>query len=707
MRIVRFCLSLVVILGLLLDSRVASTQALDINNLVVMISVVSKDGRRPWQGAGILLKQRPQVSYVVTADHVVDDDEMPGQDPSKIEVQFYDTRGSTSFPARRLYRQHDLKGLDLGIIEVHDRTSDGTVVPVPHVLTPALASSLYNGDTKDLLGKLAQTIGNGTGGAVHGWLSTDPKEIIAARDDAIEVRSSQQLAGQSGGALVESRTQSIIGLVQLASPGRGIAIPIKVVIDAVKPLVSDLDVKFNTQSQEVAVTDQLTQHGYTVNAPGLAQALAADDEQALSWYASLSFSAPIIEAALATRSRHGQNDVTAAQQYFEALRGHPRAPWLTAMLDRQPRGIDPNLRINAMGKDEAIVNVAARASSEIAVTELLRAGANPNGYQDLEAWRQSDPRFLVPFGPVLNDSSFDREAQQRIINAFLAHGAVVPAPVVPWSAGATTYGPIDFDFRQLQESMQRTFGAKLPVTPDLCSGPLPSAALAASRRLYGFDWEPLVRRIPRLFGDFQPPAKDGPDAPAFIVRYFLGADAHAAYFLVQELTDYSGYSVLEVDRELQQLALLRYSEHAYAGSRGCEGQDSVDFCWRRIALSRDASRGSYRTEYGETLAVTSDCNLAEQRARSRAAVVGPRPYTDPNPKVAQCVNAILSVPKTQLADEASHFNIFKVLTLDARQCVLAKMNADLLANPHAVSATDYVLNNARVCCAQTLGAAGH
>lgn len=685
----------------------AQAQALDINNLVVMISVVRNDGTVD-QGAGILVKQRPQVSYVVTANHVVDGD---NAEPRKLDVQLFDTRSrdATSFPARRLYTSRQLQNLDIAILEIHDRVDGVNVIHVPQVLTRTLANSLYQGDPKDLLGKSARMVGNGTSGIVHGWMVTDAKEVRTARDDDIEVKSDVFLPGTSGGAMIEERSRSIVGLVTSAAVDRCIGVPIRVVIDAVKKMIPDIDLTFNTQSEQLTVTDQLIQHGYSVNAAGLAQALGADDEQALRWFAQLNFAAPVIEAALRTRTRRGQKDVTAAQLYFEGLRGRAGAPWLTAMLDRRPLILDPNTRVDAQGYEESLINIAARASSEIGVSELLRAGAMPNGYQDLDGQRVGEPRFLVPFSPIVKDNQLDRGAQRRIIDALLTHGAIVPEPIAPWTEGGTLYGPITFDFNQLQEAMLHTFGAPLPVTPDLCAPAnrgFPELSCATAQRLYGVDWRPVVAAIPRLFGDFRPPPSDGPDAPSFVVRYFLGADAQAGYFLVEELTAYSGYSVLQVDHDLKQLVLLRYSQHHYWKSSLCYGHDSIDFCWRRIALSRDATTGGYRTEFGETLPVSASCDDAERRSRARRAAVAPQPYTDPNPKVAECVNKIVSTPILQLTDQAAQFNVLNVLTLSPRDCVLAQMKNDLLVNPRAVGALEYTPAQARKCCNQWLGGAG-
>jgi hypothetical protein len=72
-----------------------------------------------------------------------------------------------------------------------------------------------------------------------------------------------------------------------------------------------------------------------------------------------------------------------------------------------------------------------------------------------------------------------------------------------------------------------------------------------------------------MFGEFHAAATDDEYVPPFVVRYFLGADARRAYFLVEELNYYSGCALLEVDRELRGLQLLRYTTQRALGEGGC------------------------------------------------------------------------------------------------------------------------------------------
>lgn len=403
--------------------------------------------------------------------------------------------------------------------------------------------------------------------------------------------------GASGGALFDAESRSLIGMVIEDSQKRAIALPIGLLLDQLKSWNVEVGLRYDSQAMQIAAERQLAQLGYAVSAAGLAQALAAADARALDLFTTAKLPLTIIQSALRTRV---DGQATIAQRYFEASREAPRAiGWLVDVVKRASDPLDSNLRVpHSMIEEEALINVAARAGNVGAVLALLDSGAEPHGYQNLTNWSLDEPRFLLPLHAVLQDERMPASDKRRLSEQLVQHGVVIPKVPLPARSGAQPmYGPIAGTVALAESRANSLLNTKLTPTPDLCEH-IPTAACERASKRYGFDWCAVVRTLPRVFGTFSKFPAEDPVVPPFVVRYFVGADARAAYFLVEELNYYSGYALLEVDREQSQLQLLRYTNQRLWGVGGCLGGGSI--CWRRFELLRD-SNGQYRSNYGGDL----------------------------------------------------------------------------------------------------------
>lgn len=450
----------------------------------------------------------------------------------------------------------------------------------------------------------------------------------------------------------------------------------------------------------VDICGNSTLGGYPNTPEGLAQALVAVDQNALNAFMNASSPSGFAGEALRTVSTAG----LVAKRYFKEARSSESLQWLSFMLERSEDPLDPNLRVPFSDqRNEALINVAMRASNRNATTLLLKAGATPHGYQKLDYWVQGSPRFLNPFTPILENKSFSFEDKEGLIDDLLQYGAVIPKVPTPVTTGGLTYGPIAHDTVWLVKKFAAMIGKNIQVSLHLCdrpSAPGPKAACQRADRIYGTNWCETLKNIPVLFGDTRV-NKDNIVVP-FIVRYFLGANADSGYFLVEELSYYSGYALLEVAPDLRQLRLVRFTNQRPLDSGGCENDPArIGYCWRGVELSRNMSTGQYDHDYGPPFAVSRSCQDAEKQAALRVQAVAPRPFTHSNPKVAQCVNEIIKTPTMDLLDEASHFNLLSQTRLNGRGCVLAQINSSLIMGGHGLLKPGAITSLAKTCCEKT------
>jgi hypothetical protein len=406
-------------------------------------------------------------------------------------------------------------------------------------------------------------------------------------------------------------------------------------------------------------------------------------------------------AAEALRARLNSDEPPTAQRFFAATRGASQSDallWLKNTL-AAPIRLDPQLRIpHTRGKEEALINSALRAGNAKAATLLMQAGADPNAYQDLRDWAVSDPRFLLPYVTLFRSQELSSLEKEQVVRQMVKSGVVVPAvPVQPDGGG---YGALVGELQMFQDQLQQAVGWRLQTTPDLCRDP---QAICRGSGDLGKRWCSSLKKLPRSFGQFRSLPRDEELVPPFAVRYFLGADVKAAYFLVEELSYYSGYGLLEVDHELQQLRLLRFTKITPWNAGGCvDDTHRIGMCWREIELRRDKDGLAYRSDYGP-LPISNDCRFAEAQTKARALAVGPRVYQHPDTKVQACVREILKTPSRQLLDQAVTFDFLAKKTLDARGCVLAKAKADLITMANSLRRPTYVEEQAQGCCERVAG----
>lgn len=454
------------------------------------------------------------------------------------------------------------------------------------------------------------------------------------------------------------------------------------------------------QCPRATAPSRLPELAYPATAGGLAQALRAADTRALDSFAGIDMPSSVIAVALQTREAQGKPSV--AQQYFEATRSNDGASWLTHELSRELDRLDPNLRVPSSSNDEeSLLNVAVRAGNVMAANALLDAGANPHGYQRLEGIPDMNPRFLAPLDAVLTQEQSSLANKEKLIEAFISRGAVVaPIPPVPTQGGAV-YGPIAHGTLYFQEKMKFTLGHELAYTPNICEQ-FPQDSCERVTTLYHVDWCSTVREMPTVVGRVDPAALDDV-IPAFVVRYFLGADAHNGYFLAEELSYESGYALLEVDPDLRQLRLFRYQPPHFWGDPSCS--DGSQWCWRRFDLVRDVGGKHYDAPNIDPLPISHRCEFAEEQASVRARAIGPRTFEHEHPGVARCVNDILRTPDDDLFDEATKANVLSPPPIPTpRSCVLMQLNVRLILGDltHMVTTKRHeeIVKYAQQCCEQ-------
>ena len=676
-----------------LGDGLSHAQSPDPRDLVVMITV--KSGDRRFFGAGIVVNQLKKRFTIATAKHVI---AVAGgsSDPLEISVEFNSQRA-------KIYRAKTTRysddGLDLAVLTVEDPDA-------PDVLSDALAASVSLVPPEALVDRQVLLVGHMN--KVPWEHSLRPEKVVRATATEIVVPSNYVEQGASGGAMFEAESGAIVGMVTKDADKKAIAVPIQTVLTRLKDWNLDVGLRSDSRSARIAAQHEIVDKGYALTAAGLSQALIGADQATLGLFSKAQVPASVITEALRTR----KDGHTAAQSYFEAVRAAGTGvSWLVDALSRSEDRIDPNMRLphpEPGAGEEAIINVATRAANGPAVLALLKAGASPHGYQSIRNWTLGDPRFVFPFGPIWKESNFTAAEKKQLFDALITAGAVVVRiPPVATESG-TLYGPIAFETKQLQEAIQTTTGRQLPPTPNLCEG-TPTFICQRDSKRYGVDWCKVIKDIPKLVGTLAGPAKDD-YTPPFIVRYYLGADAHTGYFLA-ELLDYaSGYALLEADADLQHIRLVRFTNMRWWGTGACIPEsDNTRFCWTQLELTRDPRTRVYKNEFdSKKLAEVSwSCADVAAQVRARAESVVPHAFTHPDPRVVTCVNGLLRIPREQLDLEAvtySNTSRAKAAT-DARTCLVADMHNRVLNLDRQGRQANYVQTQAQVCCEKTLGVA--
>jgi hypothetical protein len=657
--------------------------------MVVMVRVEDQGVATadPVHGAGIVVSQKRR-TVIMTAAHVV-----RRATPPKITVEFR-SMPDKKFPAQL----GDSIDPDLDVAVIYVDTPDA-----PRVLSRDLVASLSRAPMASLVGAKVTMVGYPND---ERWAHNfTPEPITKVETTRIFVPSTFVTEGLSGGGVFEAQSGALVGMVIADDRHRAVALPIAVLIERLKNWHVELELEFDVLDERLAAERDLARRGYSSTAPGLAQALAAADQDALDDFTKLALPLSIVRDALRTRATKEEPPVV--QRYFEAARSSAPLQWLDAMLKRKTDPLDPTMRVPfGPTGEEAVINVAARAGNVDAVLTLLDEGASPAGYQDIRNWDVPDPRFLLPFSAVVSDQHLQVKDKLRLVDAFVAHGGVVPRVTARDESAGAHYGALSAETKVAQDQLGRIAGRRLEPTHDLCEQ-FPAAVCQRASALSHFDWCRVVRSVPRLFGNYSSATRDDPFVPPFIVRYFLGADTHGAYFLAEELSYYSGYALLEVDREQRQLKLLRFTNQQPLMDGPCVGGNS-HYCWRQIDLTLDVRTGSYNSNYGDTLPVSSSCPRANAQAQARLAAISPRPFVHPDSRVTQCVNQVLRTPFDKMTDEATHFDILAHKTLGPRECVLARLNVELtVGNLDTMTRPHYLQGIAQDCCEKTLGYKRH
>jgi Trypsin-like peptidase domain len=206
-------------------SQVAAVCAQDSDsyrNLVVMVHVATSAGPTGGFGAGIVVAQSEARTIIVTANHVIRDEE--GNLMDNIATEFWTRRGER-FPAtaNALYTNTEL---DLAVLFVTPTANR----PIPRVLSDPLLKVISPSPPSALTSESMQLMGF-TGR--QPW-ATGPAtdKIIRSDRTSLLIRSHSVAVGNSGGAVFDS-FKRLVGLVTRIPSGGGEthALPMKVVLD--------------------------------------------------------------------------------------------------------------------------------------------------------------------------------------------------------------------------------------------------------------------------------------------------------------------------------------------------------------------------------------------------------------------------------------------------------------------------------------------
>jgi hypothetical protein len=431
-------------------------------------------------------------------------------------------------------------------------------------------------------------VGGGLGGDRQAKLLATLSSRLAAQQQAGQQEVQRQVA-----ALAESvdalRDQLLQSLADRASSDKAREAMDGPVGDAIAELNFGSarqqleNITAQLQKIDAKVGDiQRTLDRQTWTLQNISSALVAGDTRFLQQLPTAQIPPSVFAEALSMPS----GDTYASARFFENTRQSPSAmAWLNEAITN---GLSPNLVVRGTAyRREALLNSALRAGNRPATELLLRRGASPHAYQELERTRFGDARFLFPLLHIARSDAFSLQDKRELVNAFVGAGVVIPAVLRP--RGNRGWSGVMAAVAEQRELLER-LGIAVAESPSCCTSE--SAKLCARFQAPGAAaWCQSLSKMPR----YVTPATEGPNnlpLQSVELRYLLDITDNSAFFLGVEAETYDpDYVVVEVARDGSQWTVLKHRS-AFSGLNGCNDQTasfSSTYCWKRVTLRKTAN----------------------------------------------------------------------------------------------------------------------
>jgi hypothetical protein len=253
--------------------------------------------------------------------------------------------------------------------------------------------------------------------------------------------------------------------------------------------------------------------------------------------------------------------------------------WLDSLISL---GLSPDFQFTSAKQSTTLLRAALLGGNVDAALLVLKRGAWPHPYEQLDRGYSGDAMFLHPLEYVAAATMFDRSEKQQLVTALLEAGAIL-AP------------PLENEHRILKrlDDINARIGTNAIKSYAACCGQQVDRLCSRSGRLSGSDWCGVLRRVPRVVAVPDTLKVTGIDFAAVQLAYLIGIRGNDMYFMGPERLGsvrygYDQYAVVRVSRDLTSWTLLQYSESE--GSASCPENSihvgSSFFCWHVVPLTR-------------------------------------------------------------------------------------------------------------------------
>jgi hypothetical protein len=266
--------------------------------------------------------------------------------------------------------------------------------------------------------------------------------------------------------------------------------------------------------------------------------------------------------------------------------------WLDSLISL---GLSPDFQFTSAKQSTNLLRAAILGGNVDAALLVLKRGAWPHPYEQLDLGYSGDPLFLHPLEYVAAATMFERSEKQQLVTALLDAGAIL-AP------------PLENDNRILKklDDINARIGTNAIKSYAACCGQQVDRLCSRSGRLSGSDWCGVLRRVPRVVA--VPDTLKGTqrlDFAAVQLPYLIGIRGNDMYFMGPERYGsvrggYAQYAVVRVSRDLTSWTLFQYTMSE--GSASCPENSthvgSSFYCWHVVPLTRIGDMDMLEDEIG-------------------------------------------------------------------------------------------------------------
>ena len=292
----------------------------------------------------------------------------------------------------------------------------------------------------------------------------------------------------------------------------------------------------------------------------------------------------VLEAELSQRSIDGKSSV--ASKFFTAsLHSREALAWLDTQLEG---GLDPNLTVAGdYYRKQGILAEALSAGNADAVRILLRRGASPHAYQELDLTSSANVEFLFPFLALAHNAHLDGQEKRELAAAMLQAGAVIPKVS---AKGRNGWEPVMYQASEI-EPLTAQLGIPYSPTPEYCDQSQNSICTVASKRT-GKDWCRKIASFPR---EIEAPL-DGAHRSSYVfydvkLDYLLLIADEKVWFLGLDVSR-NEYVLVTVGEDGGDWTVYPYLRSG-AGSGQCK--DGSPSCWSSFSFDKVGATGTMRS----------------------------------------------------------------------------------------------------------------